>query len=135
MSEAFKDCINLVTVEVGGGWSTANVTMSDDMFSSCTSIVGGKGTTFDENHIDKGYAHIDGGTENPGYFSVKPPFIPGDSNGDWTVSVADAVAVVAYLLNPSVANINLDAADVDGVEGVTIGDVQAIVNMILNKTE
>ena len=32
---------------------------------------GGAGTVHDENHIDKEYARIDGGTENPGYFTAK----------------------------------------------------------------
>jgi surface protein len=135
MEGMFDDCSNLTTIYVGDGWSTDGVDTTDRMFYGCTSLVGGNGTVYDTNHVNAAYAHIDGGQSNPGYFTEKPSFIPGDANGDRAVSVADAVAVVAYLLNPSAANINLDAADVDGVEGVTIGDVQAIVNMILNKTE
>ena len=42
------------------------------MFYNCTSLVGGQGTTYDANHIDKTYAHIDGGPSNPGYFTEKP---------------------------------------------------------------
>ena len=41
------------------------------MFNNCTSLVGGQGTTYDDSHIDKTYAHIDGGTSNPGYFTDK----------------------------------------------------------------
>ena len=66
-------CSNLRTIYAGSGWSTAAVEASAGMFSSCTSLVGGQGTTYDANHIDKTYAHIDGGTSNPGYFTEKGP--------------------------------------------------------------
>ena len=58
---------------MGNDWSTAAVTNSNYMFKYCTSLVGGQGTTYDENHVDKTYAHIDGGTSNPGYFTEKGP--------------------------------------------------------------
>ncbi len=135
MMYMFAYCSRLTTIYVGDDWSTDAVTYSSKTFYHCYKLVGGKGTKYNESYVNAAYAHIDGGQSNPGYFTEKPSFIPGDANGDRAVSVADAVAVVAYLLNPSAANINLDAADVDGVEGVTIGDVQTIVNMILNKTE
>ena len=66
----FYNCSNLRTIYVGNGWSTAAVTHSANMFSNCTSLVGGQGTTYDANHIDKTYAHIDGGASNPGYFTA-----------------------------------------------------------------
>jgi surface protein len=69
MGYMFRHCYNLRTVYVGDGWSTAAVTESSDMFTNCYNLVGGKGTTYDANHIDKAYAHIDGGTSNPGYFT------------------------------------------------------------------
>ena len=69
MLRMFYNSTNLRTIYVGNGWSTAAVTYSGDMFKYCTSLVGGMGTTYDENHIDGAYAHIDGGTSNPGYFS------------------------------------------------------------------
>ena len=69
MRYMFYGCRNLRTIYVGSGWSTAAVTGSANMFYNCTSLVGGQGTTYDDNHIDKAYAHIDGGTSNPGYFT------------------------------------------------------------------
>ena len=69
MSYMFNGCTNLRTIYVGNGWSTAAVTGSTEMFYNCTSLVGGQGTTYDANHVDKTYAHIDGGTSNPGYFT------------------------------------------------------------------
>lgn len=41
------------------------------MFYMCPNLVGGKGTTYDSNHVDASYAHIDGGMANPGYFTAK----------------------------------------------------------------
>ena len=77
MSWMFNHCndltsYNLRTIYVGNGWSTAAVTYSSDMFTGCTSLVGGQGTAYNSsNPKDKTYAHIDGGTSNPGYFTDK----------------------------------------------------------------
>ena len=65
----FQNCQNLKTIKVGNGWTTSNVTASDNMFNGCATLVGGKGTTYDANHVDATYAHIDGGTANPGYLT------------------------------------------------------------------
>lgn len=65
----FMLCNNLRTIYVGDGWSTEAVTQSTNMFSNCTSLKGGKGTTYnDSNPKDKSYAHIDG-EGGPGYFT------------------------------------------------------------------
>ena len=71
MEEMFQSSPDLVTIYVGDGWSTENVTDSRDMFRKCPSIVGEKGTTFDPKLFDMTYAHVDGGEENPGYFTYK----------------------------------------------------------------
>ena len=73
MNKMFYNSTNLRTIYVGNDWSTAAVTYSGDMFNGCTNLVGGKGTTYDANHVDKTYAHIDGGPSNPGYFTEKGP--------------------------------------------------------------
>ena len=72
MDYMFIDCTNLETIYVGDEWTTANVTTSESMFEGCTSLVGGLGTTYDANHVDATYAHIDEGTSNPGYFTTPP---------------------------------------------------------------
>ena len=70
MRYMFTGCTNLQTIYVGNDWSTAAVEKSENMFLDCTSLVGGQGTTWNEsNPTDKTYAHIDGGTSNPGYFT------------------------------------------------------------------
>ena len=73
MDGMFSDCSALTTVYVGNGWSTAAVTHGNNMFNSCTSLVGGAGTVYDVNHIDYTYARIDGGpnSQMPGYFTYK----------------------------------------------------------------
>lgn len=70
MNSMFDGCTNLTTITVGANWNTANVTTSSYMFSGCTSIVGGAGTTYNINKVDKEYARIDGGTSNPGYLTA-----------------------------------------------------------------
>ena len=70
MWKMFSDCSSLTTIYAGSLWSTAVVILGDGMFSGCTSLVGGAGTHYDANHTDYTYAHIDGGTANPGYFTA-----------------------------------------------------------------
>ena len=70
MSNMFRNCSNLKQIYVSTSFKTQNVQVSDHMFSGCTSLVGGNGTTFDSSHVDKEYARIDAeGT--PGYFTIK----------------------------------------------------------------
>ena len=59
------------TIDVSNKFNTDAVTNSDNMFTGCTSLVGGSGTKFDSTKTDKTYARIDGGTSNPGYFTSK----------------------------------------------------------------
>jgi hypothetical protein len=96
--------------------------------------VGGQGTTYDPNHIDKTYAHIDGGPSNPGYFTEKPAVIRGDVDNNGEVSIADVTALIDYLLSGDDARINLDAADCNNDGDVTIADVTALIDYLLGGT-
>ena len=69
MKEMFYYCEDLTTIYVGTGWSTENVTVSDNMFRYCKNLVGGGGTAYNVNYVDKGYARIDGGESSPGYLT------------------------------------------------------------------
>jgi surface protein len=71
----FSSCYNLTTIFVDSDWSVDGVTLSDEMFFGCNSIVGGKGTTYDGNHVDKAYARIDGGSSNPGYLTGPQAYV------------------------------------------------------------
>ena len=69
MSQMFNSSVNLKTIYVSNKFSTSKVTNSNLMFSGCTNLVGGLGTKYALGMYDKTYAHIDGGTSNPGYFT------------------------------------------------------------------
>ena len=82
MSYMFYNANNLKTIYVSDKFNTDNVTTSTSMFSISTSLVGGAGTKYNSSYVDKTYAHIDGGTNNPGYFTDiadKPSTFPTDS--------------------------------------------------------
>ena len=74
MRYMFFRCSNLTTIKVGSGWSTSQVSASDNMFYECTSLVGGAGTTYSSNHTDASFAHID--SEND------PGYLTGATSGD-----------------------------------------------------
>ena len=88
----FYGCSSLTKIIVSNSFVTTSVTMHNDMFASCTNLVGGAGTTYDGRHTNKEYARIDGGptSTTPGYFTlyVPPapptppaPYYPGGSSG------------------------------------------------------
>ena len=126
----FYNCSNLRTIYVGNGWSTAAVTSSTDMFNNCTSLVGGQGTTYDANHVDKTYAHIDGGPSNPGYFTDKNASLRGDVNGDGSVNISDVTALIDLLLGGG--TISNPAADCNQDSSVNISDVTALIDYLLS---
>ncbi len=59
------------TIYVSDKFITNSVSTGNDIFLYSRDLVGGNGTTYDESHIDKTYARIDGGTSSPGYFTLK----------------------------------------------------------------
>lgn len=56
--------------------------------------------------------------------------IPGDSDGDGTVTVSDALLAMRYAMG-TVTNINVNAADIDGDGNVTITDAVTILRMAM----
>ena len=90
--DMFSYCANLKKI-----YTTANFNMpasieSNNMFYRCTSLVGGAGTVYDPTFIDATPAHIDGGSENPGYFTdIKDK--PAESVADQTTSDETAIDV------------------------------------------
>ena len=84
MTYMFSRCTGLKTIYVGYDWVTDVVTSSYDMFKDCTALVGAKGTTYDENYVDKEYAHIDGGSTKPGYFTKGVETYAVNNNGTLT---------------------------------------------------
>ena len=131
MRYMFSYCYSLKTIYAGTEWNTDNADESDEMFKSCQLLVGGMGTTFDPSHIDKEYAHIDGGTDNPGYFTDKNAVVvvPGDVDGDGTVTAADITALYSFLLSGD--NSGLVNGDQDGDGSITSADVTAVYSILL----
>ncbi len=70
IDEMFANCRNLRTIYVGSG-CTFESAYGNDLFTDCTSLVGGAGTVYNANHVNKDYAHVDGGRKNPGYLTLK----------------------------------------------------------------
>ena len=125
----FFACSELKTITVNSSWSTASVTQSDRMFAQCSSIVGGAGTTYNSNHIDKEYARIDGGPSKPGYFTSSSAGILGDVNGDGRVNVSDVTTLINMILG--ITPMDETRADVNGDGRVNVSDVTALINIIL----
>ena len=130
MRYMFAGGLYLQTIYVGNDWSTAAVTQSSDMFTNCYNLVGGKGTTYDANHVDKTYAHIDGGPSNPGYFTDKNASLRGDVNGDGSVNISDVTALIDLLLGGG--SISNPAADCNQDSSVNISDVTALIDYLLS---
>ena len=131
MSEMFRLCTNLTTIYVGDEWSTAAVTSSNNMFGGCTSLVGGKGTTYDADHVDAAYAHIDGGPSNPGYFTEKVDFVRGDVNGDGNVNIADVTMLISMVLGGNTNPTENPVADCNNDGNINIADVTALIARVL----
>ena len=133
MGSMFFGCSNLQTIYAGNGWSTASVSISTSMFYGCTNLVGGQGTTYDaSNPRDKTYARIDGGPDNPGYFTEKSASLRGDVNGDNNVSIADVTTLIDYLLSGNVSGINLSGADCNQDSNISIADVTTLIDYLLS---
>ena len=71
MSYMFTTANNVKTIFASDKFNTDNVINSEQMFGGMSrNFVGGNGTVFDSNHIDKEYARIDE-PGKPGYFTRK----------------------------------------------------------------
>ena len=135
MDEMFNDCIALTTIYVSDKWTTAKVEDGNSMFDGCISLVGGKGTTYDKNHTDHTYAHIDGGEKNPGYLTYYKddvsPKKEGDVTGDGTVSATDIVELVNYIIGNLSNTSDEKVADVNGDGVVNVADIMKIITTIM----
>lgn len=72
MNSMFVNCWLLETIYTTTLFDVTNVNTSSGMFNNLSSnLVGGAGTVWSSsNPLDKTYAHIDGGTADPGYFTA-----------------------------------------------------------------
>jgi len=131
----FWECRNLVTIYVSNDWVTpAGLTGSMNMFYNCFSLVGGQGTVFDDTHIDGDYGRIDGGPDNPGYFTLKTDYMRGDVDGNGEVDIDDATMLINYLLYNVAEGINFENAECDLEGSIDIADATALINFLLYDT-
>lgn len=67
----FASMYNLLTIYSSDKFVIDNITDSYNMFNASTKLVGGAGTKYNGSYVDKTYARVDGGTNSPGYFTLK----------------------------------------------------------------
>lgn len=125
-----SDCPSLKTIYAGDGWSTASIQYGVSMFYRSKNLVGGAGTHYDAGYTDHTYAHIDGGTANPGYFTAKTELPEGDLNEDGDVDEDDVAVLVDVVMGRDKSK--LAAADLNQDEKVDAADVVKLVNIIIN---
>ena len=128
--EMFNGCSGLTTIFVSNDWNTAAVTKGSKMFAGCSKLVGGAGSTYNANHTDYTYARIDGGADNPGYFTLK---MRGDLSGDGNVDEADLKLLVNVVMDGD--KNNLAVADLNGDGNVDAADVVMLVNIIKSQNK
>ena len=68
-TSTFANSAKLITIYVGNDITSGNIINSSNMFLGCTAILGGDGTVYDANFVDRRYAKIDN-ENNPGYFTL-----------------------------------------------------------------
>ena len=104
------------------------------MFYDNPTLVGGAGTHYNASHTDYTYAHIDGGTANPGYFTAKAvgsdEHPEGDLNDDWEVDEADVAVLVSVVMGDRK---ELAGADLNHDKKVDAADVVTLVKMIMSQ--
>ena len=73
MTGMFSGSSNLKTIYASDQFDIGRIRddTGSDVFTGCVNLVGGAGTTYDEEYTDYTYAHIDGGIDDPGYFTAK----------------------------------------------------------------
>lgn len=106
-------------IYVGDGWSTANVENGEEMFLYCDNLRGSKGTQCRDGMSGMEYARIDGGPDNPGYFSDGKALVeisPVAESED--VSFAEGLTGDTSLKHTAIGNVyyNMDASNGDGYD-------------------
>lgn len=66
--DSFRNCSNLESIFVSNDFRN-EATVRSNTFLGCNLLVGGSGTKYDPTFIDSTGARIDGGPNNPGYFT------------------------------------------------------------------
>ena len=127
MSYMFSSSTNLKTIYVSNKFNTDKVTSSTYMFYGCTKLIGGAGTKYNSSYIDKTYAHIDGGTSSPGYFTdIADKDIPAPNS-----FAADSWKTIIK----AVGNNNISKYNVGDTETIDMGTYGTHTLRIANKSK
>lgn len=86
VTNMFGSCGSLRTIYAANSFAIPAGAYSNNMFSGCTSLVGGSGSVYDAAHVDAEYARVDRGATAPGYLAGKM----GDVNGNGRLNAVDA---------------------------------------------
>ena len=71
ISYIFANCSQLETIYVNSSFDFSSAAFCEYAFWDDRNLVGGAGTVFIRENKDSSYGHIDGGTSNPGYFTLR----------------------------------------------------------------
>ncbi len=122
--QAFNSCANLNTITV---YATTPPTLGSQVFDNQAS-----GRDIHENaclYVPKGTVEA---YRTAWGFTHVYEIVSGDANGDGVVTIADAMAIVNYILGQPLDGFVEANADVNGDGKITIADAVSLVNMILN---
>ena len=134
MNCMFVSCSGLKTIYASEeNWSTANVTSGSSMFSGCTSLVGGNGTKYDENHVDKEYACIDKDGQ-PGYLTEKRKSLTPssgeeevyDDDGKYDNLDGNVIGNILYSIDPTDGGYNKSEGCIEVTKPTSDDDMDAI---------
>lgn len=99
----FTECRKLKTIYVSEGWSVAKVKSDTYMFSSCTSIRGGSGKTYNRNQLGKSMANYSNGYLTYKAYTAKANIAaPSSSVIISSAKATDGLTVEEILNNDSV---------------------------------
>ena len=117
MNGMFSSCKKLKTIYADSRiWSTANVKENDGLklFNGCTALVGGNGTTYSEEHVDKDYACVDKSGQ-PGYLTQKEFTDPET----YALLSDDGTTLTYYYDTKKVERKGMDLTAIEGKDKVT----------------
>ena len=117
--------VDIQTVEEGNWKYTYFYGKPMDAFYAMTTY-GYAGTKKGQNLLPKVTFTVNGGD------TPQPQGLRGDVNNSNDVSIADATALIDYLLSGDATGINLENADCNLSEDVSIADVTALIDYLLS---
>ena len=96
----------LTTIMVGSSFTVLENKDFGNTFRNCSVLVGGAGTTYDAEHIDKTYARIDQpDKENPGSANDKPGYFTGIKE----IAVPAGLPGVTYVVKDETESVTLSS--------------------------